>query len=124
MFYKEVWGQVCDRKVQFSKLRDFLSGLFSITDVTYFWNTIKAVSFFFLLNSGLCRFKVYLNENISWKTHILAVPKKIRTSVEIVYNLKYYFNTTNLIKVYHPTNFKLFTILHATLHENKEMKQF
>ena len=44
---------------------------------------------------------VLLDENLSWKSHMLALFQKIRRNVGIIYQLKSYLNSNNLICIHH-----------------------
>jgi len=44
---------------------------------------------------------LYLDENLSWKSHILTLLKKPRISIGVISKLKYYVNTENLVQIYH-----------------------
>ena len=44
---------------------------------------------------------VLLDENLSWKSHMLALFQKMRRNVGIIYKLKSYLNSNNLICIYH-----------------------
>ena len=44
---------------------------------------------------------VLLDENLSWKSHMLALLQKMRRNVGIIYKLKSYLNSNNLICIYH-----------------------
>ena len=43
---------------------------------------------------------IILHENLSWKSHMLALFSKIRRNVGIIYKLKCYLNTNNLVNIY------------------------
>ena len=45
--------------------------------------------------------RLHLNENLSWKPHMLALFKKLRRNIFIVYKLTFYLNKTNLLNVYY-----------------------
>ena len=44
---------------------------------------------------------VILQENLSWKPHILNLLKQIRRNAAVIYKLKHYLNTNNMINIYH-----------------------
>ena len=44
---------------------------------------------------------VLLDENLSWKSHMLALFQKMRRNVGIIHKLKFYLNSNNLIFIYH-----------------------
>ena len=44
---------------------------------------------------------LYLDENLSWKSHMLIVIKKLRSYLGIISKLKYHLNIENLIQIYH-----------------------
>ena len=44
---------------------------------------------------------LHLNENLSWKPHMLALIKKHRRNIAIMYELTFYLNKTNLLNVYY-----------------------
>ena len=44
---------------------------------------------------------LHLNENLSWKPHMLALIKKLRRNIAIMYKLTFYLNKTNLLNVYY-----------------------
>ena len=44
---------------------------------------------------------LHLNENLSWKSHMLALFKKLRRSISIMYKLTFYLNKTKLLNVYY-----------------------
>ena len=44
---------------------------------------------------------LYLDENLSWKSHMLIVLKKLRSYLGIISRLKYHLNMENLIQIYH-----------------------
>ena len=39
---------------------------------------------------------LHLNENLSWKPHMLALLKKLRRNISIMYKLTFYLNKTNV----------------------------
>ena len=44
---------------------------------------------------------LHLNENLSWKPHMLALFKKLSRNISIMYKLTFYLNKTNLLNVYY-----------------------
>ena len=42
-----------------------------------------------------------LSENLSWKLHMIALLKKLRSYCGVIFKLRYYPNTEKLIQVYH-----------------------
>ena len=41
------------------------------------------------------------NENLPWKFHMIALLKKLRSYCGVIFKLRYYLNTENLIQLYH-----------------------
>jgi len=44
---------------------------------------------------------LHFNENLTWKPHMMALRKILRTSIGVISKLKYYVNTENLVQIYH-----------------------
>ena len=44
---------------------------------------------------------LYLDENLSWKSHMLIIIKKLRSYLGVISRLKYHLNIENLIQIYH-----------------------
>ena len=44
---------------------------------------------------------LHLNENLSWKPHVLTLFKKLRRNIALMHKLTFYLNKTNLLNVYY-----------------------
>ena len=62
-----------------------------VNDITRTIEKVQGISFLGLL----------IDENLSWKSHMLTLLNKLRSSFGVISKLKYCLNVENLVQIYH-----------------------